>query len=525
MKDITIPGGKRFANAQKMIEVFGLPDAIALNGQVPVAGPADVDHAVHVAVNAFKFYRTTSAAARALFLEAIATEIMALGDLLIQRAHAETALPVARLKAERGRTTSQLRMFAELLREGSWVEAIIDPADPTRQPIQKPDLRRMCIPVGPVAVFGAGNFPLAYSTAGGDTASALAAGCPVIVKAHENHLGTHLMVTDAILRAAEQTGMPQGVFQSLIGDGYATGQELVRHPGIKAAGFTGSQAGGRALFDLACQRSEPIPFFAEMGSVNPVFILPGALSEKAAIIARQIVLSFTLHAGQYCTNPGLVIVQEGEGLAELIQFMQTGVQAHQAEGMYAEGVYDAYHLRSNAALENKAVDLLALGQEGDKPAARSVLAQVSASDFLTNPALHEEIFGPFSLIVRCAPGDEMEQVASALAGQLTTAIWANENEGSTQEHLLKTLREKAGRLIWNGMPTGVEVGPAMVHGGPYPATTDSRFTSVGTTAIHRWTRPICFQNLPDHLVPPELQRSNPMKIWRQIDHNWTKDPF
>lgn len=281
MKDITIPGGKRFADAQKMIEIFGLPDAIAIGGQVPVAGPGDVDSAVQSAIQAFEDYRSTSAGARAAFLEAISAEILSLGDLLIQRAHAETSLPIARLIAERGRTIAQLRMFAQLLREGSWVEAIIDPADPSRQPTPKPELRRMCLPLGPVAVFGAGNFPLAYSTAGGDTASALAAGCPVIIKAHENHLGTHMMVADAILRAAAHSGMPQGVFQSLIGDGYATGQELVRHPGIKAAGFTGSQGGGRALYDIACQRPEPIPFFCGNGQRQSSFYFTRRLIRKS----------------------------------------------------------------------------------------------------------------------------------------------------------------------------------------------------------------------------------------------------
>ncbi len=525
MKDITIPGGKRFADAQKMIEIFGLPDAIAIGGQVPVAGPGDVDSAVQSAIQAFEDYRSTSAGARAVFLEAIAAEILSLGDLLIQRAHAETSLPIARLIAERGRTIAQLRMFAQLLREGSWVEAIIDPADPSRQPTPKPELRRMCLPLGPVAVFGAGNFPLAYSTAGGDTASALAAGCPVIIKAHENHLGTHMMVADAILRAAAHSGMPQGVFQSLIGDGYATGQELVRHPGIKAAGFTGSQGGGRALYDIACQRPEPIPFFAEMGSVNPVFILPGALSERAETIARQLVMSFTLHAGQYCTNPGLVIVQEGAGLSILIESMRAGVQAKQAESMYANRVFDAYQLQSNTAIHHKEVEILANGLEGDGLAARPLLAQVAAKDFLAQPTLHEEIFGPFSLIVRCAHTDEMERVSAELPGQLTTSIWANDGEGTTHEPLIKTLQGKAGRLIWNGIPTGVEVSPAMVHGGPYPATTDSRFTSVGANAIRRWVRPICYQNLPDHLLPPELQRANPMQIWRQVGYHWTKDPI
>ncbi len=522
MKDITIPGGKDAEKARKLMRVFSPLTGTELEAEYPVSRSEEVQYAVEQAMAVYPVYSTMSGAKRADFLEAIGEEILALGDDLIQRAMAETGLPESRLLGERGRTIGQLGQFAAHIREGSWVEAILDPADPDRKPFPKPDLRQMLTPMGPVAIFGAGNFPLAFSTAGGDTASALAAGCPVILKAHEGHLGTNALVNRAIRLAAKRTGIPEHVFQYVVGDGYITGRELVAHPAIKAAGFTGSYGGGKALLEVANGRPEPIPFFAEMGSTNPVVVLPEAMTARGEVIGQQLVWSFTLNAGQFCTNPGLIIVREGEGLQKMIDAMHDAVLARQAELMYGKGIRTNYDTRTQETLHAKGVSLIGKGPDGGPLDGQATLARVNAVDFLLQPSLQHEVFGPFSLLVICPDDQALQQVLHALGGQLTATLMAEQEDIHGREDLLRELVNRCGRLVWNGVPTGVEVSPAMQHGGPWPASSDSRFTSVGTQAIRRWVRPVSYQNLPESFLPPALQSSNPLKIWRKVGAEWSK---
>ena len=482
----------------------------------------EVDQAAQKAAKAFPIYRALAPRQRSEFLRAIADEIEALGSELIERVMVESGLPEGRVTGERGRTTGQLRLFADFIEEGSWVEAILDPADPERKPFPKPDLRQMLQPLGPVAVFGAGNFPLAFSTAGGDTASALAAGCPVILKAHEGHLGTNALVSRAIRLAAERTGMPRAVFQYVVGDGYITGRELVAHPGIKAAGFTGSFTGGKALLQVANERPDPIPFFAEMGSTNPVVVLPDAMASRGEVIGQQLVWSFTLNAGQFCTNPGLIIVREGEGMDHMIAAMHEAVLARQAELMYGQGIRRNYDQRTRDMLETKGVTLIGKGPDGGPLDGQATLARINAVDFLLQPSLQHEVFGPFSLLVVCPDDPSLQQVLHALGGQLTATLMAEPSDLEGRSELVRELVSRCGRLVWNGVPTGVEVSPAMHHGGPWPASSDSRFTSVGTQAIRRWVRPVSYQNLPEAFLPEALQSHNPLKIWRRIGMEWTR---
>lgn len=472
---------------------------------------------------AFLSYKNFNGKKKAAFLRAIAHEIEALDRQLIETAMRETHLPEARIIAERARTTGHCRMFADVVEEGSWVEARIDTAIPDRMPAPKPDIRKMLVPLGPVVVFGAANFPLAYSTAGGDTASALAAGCPVIVKAHPAHPETSTLVAEAIFRAMQKTGIPQGVFQHVYGSNFAVGQALVKHPLTKAVGFTGSLAGGKALFDIACQRPEPIPVFAEMSSINPVILLPEALKRDAEIIATRMAGSITLGVGQFCTNPGLMIALENEGLDRFIQHLAKAIEETLPGTMLHAGIAENYHRKLKHALEQKGVKTEAAAkQEGSAMEGRPLVASVQADEFLQNPTLAEEVFGPFSLIVRCRSWDVFNQVISNLHGQLTATIQGDEAEIKQHPALLNILIEKAGRLIINGVPTGVEVCPSMMHGGPYPATTDSRFTAVGRDAMKRFARPVAFQNFPDALLPDELKESNPLQIWRMRNNEWGK---
>ncbi|MBK7345007.1 MAG: aldehyde dehydrogenase (NADP(+)) [Saprospiraceae bacterium] len=523
MKDITIPGGKNAEKARKLMRVFSPLTGAELEGEYPVTRLEEVQYAVEQATAAFPVFSTKSGQERAAFLTAIGEEIMALGDDLIQRAMMETGLPEPRLNGERARTIGQLNLFANHLREGSWVDAILDPADPDRKPFPKPDLRQMLQPLGPVAIFGAGNFPLAFSTAGGDTASALAAGCPVVLKAHEGHLGTNALVSRAIRLAAERTGMPDHVFQYVVGDGYITGLELVRHPGIKAAGFTGSFSGGKALLQATHQREDPIPFFAEMGSTNPIVVLPEAMCLRGDVIGQQLVWSFTLNAGQFCTNPGLILVREGDGLDTLIDAMHEAVLTRQSELMYGNGIRTNYDLRSRELLQLKGVTLIGKGADGGPLDGQATLAKVNAVDFLIQPELQHEVFGPFSLIVVCPDDHSLLHVLRSLGGQLTATLMAEESELHGREDLMAELIHRCGRLVWNGVPTGVEVSPAMHHGGPWPASSDARFTSVGTQAIRRWVRPVCYQNIPEIFLPLALQSNNPLHIWRRIGAEWTKE--
>jgi 2,5-dioxopentanoate dehydrogenase len=489
-----------------------------LQGDFLSATTEDIDTTLQKATEAFKVYGQMSGEKKALFLEAIAEEILALGDALIQRAVSESALPEGRITGERGRTVGQLRLFASLLREGSWVDASIDTAIPDRQPLPKSDIRKMNVPVGPVVVFTASNFPLAFSTAGGDTASALASGCPVIVKAHESHLGTNEMVADAIAKAAQKTGMPDGVFSSLAGSGYELGQILVAHPKTKSVVFTGSYNGGMALYKLANQREEPIPVFAEMGSINPVFFLPEKLEQSAENLAKTYAGSITMGVGQFCTNPGLLIGIKSSALSLFAQTLGAEIEKIAPGNMLNPGMASAYEKNTKKALEQPGVTTI---QANDVTSGSGkgapIVATVSASDFIKNPNLAHEIFGPYSLLVVCENAEEMMHVTESLAGQLTTTFMSTTADIKAFEQLIHAAKEKCGRLIFNSVPTGVEVCYSMNHGGPFPATTDSRFTSVGTDAIKRFVRPLCFQDAPETFLPDALKNKNTLNIWRNVN--------
>jgi NADP-dependent aldehyde dehydrogenase len=478
----------------------------------------EVETAMKEANLAFLSYKNFSGKKKAEFLRAIADEIEALGDALVKIAMRETNLPEARIIGERGRTTGHCRMFADLVEEGSWVEARVDTAIPDRTPVPKPDIRKMLVALGPVVVFGAANFPLAYSTAGGDTASALAAGCPVIVKAHPAHPETSELVAGAIRKAAEKTGVPAGVFHHLHDTSFETGQALVKHKYTKAVGFTGSLAGGKALFDLAVQRPEPIPVFAEMSSINPVILLPETLEkdfEKSAVLLGG---SITLGVGQFCTNPGLMLAIEGNGLNKFIAKLATEIEKNVPGTMLHQGIAANYHKRLAQALAQKGVSVEARAkEEGTDAQGRPTVVSVPAETFLANPLLAEEVFGPFSLLVKCKDLSQLVQVISNTHGQLTSSVIGSEEEIQKHKSILNMLTEKAGRLIINGVPTGVEVCPSQNHGGPYPATTDSRFTAVGTDAIKRFVRPVAYQNFPNSLLPDELKDGNPLGIWRILN--------
>ncbi|KLE35945.1 aldehyde dehydrogenase (NADP(+)) [Aurantiacibacter luteus] len=470
----------------------------------PAQSAADVAPVCKAAGAAFDAYRATSSEARAAFLEAIGDEIMALGDPLLKRAELESGLPAARLTGERGRTVGQLRLFADLVRSDRWRGVRIDPALPDREPLPRPDLRLRMIPLGPVAVFGASNFPLAFSTAGGDTASALAAGCPVVVKGHPAHPGTDSMVAGAIARAAEKTGMPTGVFGHVMGTGNELGAALVRDPNIAAVGFTGSRAGGLALAAIAQEREVPIPVYAEMSSVNPVVLLPGALSENAAALGAAFVGSLTMGAGQFCTNPGLVIAVDSPDLRAFEAAAAEVVAGAAGQVMLTSGIREAYQA-GVARLEAAApVELLATGGDSLACQATARLFAVTGRAVADVPELLDEVFGASSLIVRCEDADELQSVLAGLEGQLTATLHLSASDHAQAASLLPILERKCGRILVNGWPTGVEVAHAMVHGGPFPATIDGRTTSVGTLAIERFLRPVSYQNMPADLLPPEL---------------------
>lgn len=482
----------------------------------------EVDRAVQLANRAFSIYRKKSPAERAAFLERIADEIMALGDELLTRCALETALPEARLTGERGRTTGQLKLFAEVVREGSWVEARMDTALPDRQPLPRPDIRQVHLPLGVVGVFGASNFPFAFSVAGGDTASALAAGCPVVVKGHPAHPGTSEMVGQAILRAAAATGMPEGVFSMVHGTSTEVGMAIVMHPLTKAVGFTGSFRGGKALFDAANGREEPIPVYAEMGSTNPVFVLPGALRERKSAIADELAKSVTLGVGQFCTNPGLVVTLQSDDSREFVQ--ETGELLGQtsAGAMLSASIRQAY-ARGIAHLQTIPEVSLVSQVTASKHTAGAALLQVESTVFHAHPELAEEVFGPSTVAVTCRTREELLQTARHLKGHLTATLHATPEDLEEYRELIDILENKVGRLLINGFPTGVEVCHAMVHGGPYPATTNSRSTSVGTAAIKRFARPVCYQNFPETLLPQALHNANPLGIWRLVNGTWTKE--
>ena len=490
------------------------------------ATPAEIDAAAHSAERAFETYSALPPKRRAEFLRAIAEQTLALGESLLERAHAETALPPARLESERTRTVSQIRLFAELIEEGSWVGARIDRALPERKPQPRPDLRRMLVPMGPVAVFGASNFPLAFSVAGGDTVSALAAGCPVVVKAHPAHPGTSELSASAIRRAARETGMPEGVFAMLHGTSPEVGITLVTHPAIRAAAFTGSLRAGRTLYDAAALRPDPIPVYAEMGSSNPVFLLPGALQERADAIARGFAASVTLGSGQFCTNPGLVVLVDTPASTAFLHAAGDLLAKTAAGTMVHAGIKSAYDQSVAEVTRLAGVRIAARGQTpGAHPEteAHAALFLTDAATFLGEAALAEEIYGPASIAVSCSSRLEMLRIARELHGHLTATIHGTERDLADFSELVDVLRRKAGRLVFNGFPTGVEVSHAMQHGGPYPATTDSRETSVGSAAIHRFARPVCYQDFPQPALPEELRNENPRGLWRLLDGVPSKD--
>ncbi|MUH34556.1 aldehyde dehydrogenase (NADP(+)) [Zobellia amurskyensis] len=482
----------------------------------------EIGEAVDKAQDAFQSYKNFSGAKKATFLEAIAEEIEALGDELIQAYCKESGLPEGRAIGERGRTMGQLRAFAQLLKEGSWVEATIDTAQPDRKPLPKIDLRKMLLPIGPIAVFGSSNFPFAFSTAGGDTASALASGCPVIVKSHPMHAGTGEMVSSAVIKAAERTNMPDGVFSNLNSSGIEVGQQLVLHPKIKGVGFTGSIKGGTALYKLANERKEPIPVFAEMGSINPVVVLPSALREKGLDWAKQYAGSVMLGAGQFCTNPGLILGIKSTSLDAFTNALGDEIDKLEPTCMLHPNIHNNYEKGKNELSNQGGADVVAEYKKSVAPNhAQQKVLTVNGANFLKNPKLHQEVFGPFSIVVRCADAKELTEVLNCLEGQLTGTILGNPDELKTYRSVVDALQGRVGRLIFNGVPTGVEVCPSMQHGGPFPASTDSRFTSVGVSAVKRWVRPVSFQNWPQEELPEALQDGNPLSIMRIVDSEHT----
>ncbi|MGG8497525.1 aldehyde dehydrogenase (NADP(+)) [Tenacibaculum sp. TC6] len=488
------------------------------------ASSEEINEAVSLATKAFESFKTIPGQKKAAFLNAIADEILNLGDTLLQTYCSETGLPEARAIGERGRTVFQLRSFAELVEEGSWVEASIDTAIPDRTPLPKPDLRRMNVPLGPVVVFGASNFPLAYSTAGGDTAAALAAGCPVIVKSHPMHAGTGELVASAIIAAAQKTDMPEGVFSNLNSSGIEVGQQLVQHPSIKAVGFTGSLRGGRALLDLAAKREEPIPVFAEMGSVNPVIVLPEALKTRGEELAKTYAGSITVGTGQFCTNPGLILGIDSEELHKFTKLLSEEIIKVNPTCMLHPAIKQAYqHNRATILNEDNVTVIAEYPNEPNANYAKQTVAVVTGEDFIKNPKLHQEVFGPFSLLVKCKDKQELEKAIFNIEGQLTGTILGNILEINEYNYLLSLLSNKVGRVIFNGVPTGVEVCPSMVHGGPYPSSTDSRYSAVGTSSIKRWVRPFSYQNWPNELLPNELKNENPLGILRLVNNQLTKN--
>jgi 2,5-dioxopentanoate dehydrogenase len=484
------------------------------------ATETDVDRACALAEAAFDPYRATSPEVRARFLELAADKIAALGDALTDRACAETGLPRARIEGERGRTVGQLKLFAAEVREGGWQDARIDPALPDRKPLPRPDLRMRMVPLGPVAVFGASNFPLAFSVAGGDTASALAAGCPVVVKGHPAHPGTSEMVGRAVQAAVAESGLPEGVFSLLFGVGDRLGGALVADPRIKAVGFTGSRAGGLALGRIAAGRPEPIPVYAEMSSINPVLLLPGALAERGAELGRAFAGSLTMGAGQFCTNPGLLFAVPGPGLDAFVDAAAAALGDAVAGVMLHAGILAAYKKGVARLAETGGVERLGAGQTAEGRAG-AVLFATEAETFERTPHLSEEVFGAAGLLVRHAGWEALVPLLRGLEGQLTITIHMTEADEPLAARLLPVLETKAGRILVNGWPTGVEVSHAMVHGGPFPATSDARTTSVGTLAIRRFLRPVCYQNLAAALLPDAVADQNPWRLWRRMDGTMT----
>lgn len=513
------------ARGDKTFRAFNPKTSEWLEPPFHQANQQEVDAAFGLAAEAATALRLTRRETITGFLEAIAQEILALGDVLIERAAAETGLSQQRLVSERSRTAAQIRLFAVLVKEGSWVDARIDRALPDRKPSPRPDLRRMLVPIGPVVVFGASNFPLAFSVAGGDTISALAARNPVIVKAHPAHPGTSELVAGAIARAVRRSELPEGTFSMLHGIDPEVSLALVRQPAARAVAFTGSLRAGRALYDAASRRPDPISVFAEMGSINPVFVLPGALEDNLDPIAKGLAASINLGAGQFCTCPGLVVGNEGSAFRQFAAKLGALFEQAAPATMLHPGILEGYTSGVERAKSIKGVTARASVSAKDpaKTEGTPVLLETNAAAWLANQTLSEEIFGPASILVRSETAEELLSIARALPGSLTASVFGTSRDLEEHRELISILGTKAGRLIFNGYPTGVEVTHAMHHGGPYPATTDSRFTSVGAAAILRFARPVCYQSFPESSLPPELQNENVRGIWRMVDGQFTKE--
>lgn len=514
-------GGQRRATGAVKLQSVDATTGDALPGDFYQATPEEVDAAAKAAASAYPAYRSLSAERRAQFLDAIADELDALGDDFVTVVCRETALPAGRIQGERGRTSGQMRLFAKVLRRGDFYGARIDQALPERQPLPRPDLRQYRIGLGPVAVFGASNFPLAFSTAGGDTASALAAGCPVVFKAHSGHMATAEWVADAIIRAAEKTAMPAGVFNMIYGGG--VGEALVKHPAIQAVGFTGSLKGGRALCDMAAARPQPIPVFAEMSSINPVIVLPQALAVRAETIARDLTASVVQGCGQFCTNPGLVIGIRSPQFSAFAQLVAGLIGDQPAQTMLNAGTLSSYGKGLQKLLAHPGIEHLAGSpQQGNQAQPQLFKADVSLL-IDGDEVLQEEVFGPTTVFVEVADQAQLSAALNGLHGQLTATIIGESADFEQFNELTALLEQKVGRILLNGYPTGVEVCDSMVHGGPYPATSDARGTSVGTLAIDRFLRPVCFQNYPDSLLPEPLKNGNPLRIQRLVDGKPSRD--
>jgi NADP-dependent aldehyde dehydrogenase len=520
-----IVGNALLADGDKSFQAVEPATGEMLETRFHHATQAETDRTLALADAAFRGFRPDAAQTAAL-LDRIAKEIESLGDELIERCSAETALPPARLQAERGRTTGQLRMFAALVREGSWVDVRIDRGDPARRPSPKPDMRLMLRPIGPVVVFGASNFPLAFSTGGGDTASAFAAGCPVIVKARPSHPGAAELVGQAIQKAIQAVGMPEGWFSMLHGSGRELGTYLVRHPVVQAVGFTGSLQGGRALCEVAAARPSPIPVFAEMGSVNPVFLLPEAMRRRGEAIAEALYQAVTMGVGQFCTNPGLIIAQEGDDLDRFLQTLASRIEQHPPASMLLQSILTEFEQGVERLAKTPGASCVAQSRESADPKktqCRAAVFTVDADAFLANPDLRHEVFGPVTLVVRYRRWRQLLDIVDCLEGQLASAVHAAEGELAEYPDLLAAMERKAGRLVYNAFPPGMEVCSATHHGGPYPASSDVHFTSLGTAAIYRFVRPVCYQDFPDGALPLELRNCNQRNLWRLIDNRLTKE--
>ncbi|TKK68335.1 aldehyde dehydrogenase (NADP(+)) [Ilyomonas limi] len=518
-------GFQNSAKSNKTFQAFASATNQFLQGNFAIATSEELEKVLSLASNAFPVYKEISAAKRADFLDAIAAEIYALGDMLIERCSQESSLPVARIAGERNRTCGQLQLFAQLLRDGWWVDARIDTAQPERKPLPRTDIRRMLVPIGPVAVFGASNFPLAFSTAGGDTASALAAGCPVVVKAHSSHPGTNELVSSAIIKAAKDTGMPEGVFSSV----YLSHEDavsLVKNPVIKAVGFTGSRSVGMRLFNAAVSRPDPIPVYAEMSAINPVVLMESALKKRKDAIAKELAASLILGAGQFCTCPGLVLMTDTDAALQFRTAFAEQIAAVMPAPMLNKNIHKAYY--EGVKTFEDAAEIFVLAKSSTEPVAdryeaQPVVHMISGADFIANKQFSEEIFGPATLLVICKDEAELQQALQSLEGQLTATLHAVDDDAAALKPIINIISEKAGRVIYGGYPTGVEVCHSMQHGGPFPATTDGRATSVGTAAIYRFVRPVAYQAFPDALLPEALQNANPLHILRLVNGNWTTD--